>query len=363
MKSVDRKCQSVSPRAEIVYRSTGRGLAEDARLLSQLLEMHGYAVYQRELPAQGVFRLKLKYWLDKLAEQLPSIFLGVAKLRLLFNRTGAFGRFELGIHLQSPVLSHVGRARRTWLVPNQEWFRTAWLAYLPLYDNIMCKTREAENIFGRLHQNVRFVGFSGLYVENLSLPMSPETVPFEFFLHVAGRNLRKGTEDLVELWRRHPEWPVLKIVVDYLERLGILPANIEVCCGIPTDILSLWQRTAIAVVAPSRVEGFGHSILEPLARGGLVITTDAPPMNELVDGSRGILVAATRTERVLMGQSYRVNLLALEAAVYQAIGMSPDEQKTIRETATRWAQSNHQLLIKNWTEAIGPARGVIRDKS
>lgn len=355
--------RSVSPRVEIVYRATGRGLAEDARLLSELLEMNGYTVYQRELPAQGPFGLKLKYWLDTGALYLPALFLGVARLRWLFNRARVYGQFELAVHLQSPVLSHVGRARRTWLVPNQEWFREAWSAYLPLYDDVMCKTREADKIFGRLHPSVHFVGFSGPYVGQVSQPGPPETGPSAFFLHVAGRNLRKGTEELIEVWQRHPEWPVLRIVIDFPERLGVLPANIDVCRGIPADELSRWQQQAIAVIAPSRVEGFGHSILEPLARGGLVITTDAPPMNELVDDSRGILVTATRAEPVWLGQSYRVNLVALEAAVNCSIAMSPEEQMAIRGQAIRWAQSNHQQFIRSWTMATDAVESAIRCKS
>lgn len=49
-------------------------------------------------------------------------------------------------------------------------------------------------------------------------------------------------------------------------------------------------RTAAVVVAPSRYEGFGIPIIEALAAGAPIITSDAPAGNELIDhGRTGLL--------------------------------------------------------------------------
>lgn len=349
--------------AEVVYRETGRGLKEDAQLLTTLLQSAGYVVCQTIMPARGSTRLKWTYRLDLVATRLPRFSRSLVRLRSMLNRVSGAPTFDLSIHLQSPVLARLGRAKETWLVPNQEWFRHAWKVYLPLYDNVKCKTREAERVFSHLHRHVEFLGFSGSYAASNNLNGPADTDFTLFFLHVAGRNLRKGTGELIELWGAHPSWPVLRVVTDYPDHFGPFPSNVAAFSGVPSPLLSCWRRQAVAVVAPSHVEGFGHSVLEPLAEGGLVITTDAPPMNELVDSSRGILVAATKTEPVLLGQSYRVVPAALEKAVLAAMNMSSEEQAVIREAARQWAQSNHQQFVERWTRAVVAVGGAINRKS
>jgi multisubunit Na+/H+ antiporter MnhB subunit len=50
----------------------------------------------------------------------------------------------------------------------------------------------------------------------------------------------------------------------------------------------------------SEREGFGHYINEARAVGAFVISTDHPPMNELVTPERGALVKPTRVECVFV---------------------------------------------------------------
>ncbi|KAJ0389488.1 hypothetical protein P43SY_010352 [Pythium insidiosum] len=45
----------------------------------------------------------------------------------------------------------------------------------------------------------------------------------------------------------------------------------------------------------STMEGYGHYINQARAAGGLIISTDVPPMNELVTPTSGVLIPATRS--------------------------------------------------------------------
>jgi glycosyltransferase involved in cell wall biosynthesis len=56
------------------------------------------------------------------------------------------------------------------------------------------------------------------------------------------------------------------------------------------------QGSAFMHVCPSVREGFGHYINEGRAVGALVVTTDHPPMNELVQPQTGLLVPTEFTK-------------------------------------------------------------------
>jgi len=61
------------------------------------------------------------------------------------------------------------------------------------------------------------------------------------------------------------------------------------------DILNIIQKSNYAV-QPSKVEGLGLSIIEPLCMGVPVLTIDIPPMNEYIHhGYNGFLITPRRT--------------------------------------------------------------------
>lgn len=56
-------------------------------------------------------------------------------------------------------------------------------------------------------------------------------------------------------------------------------------------------QTSIGLhLCPSEREGFGHYLNEARAAGALVVTTDHPPMNELIDSQSGHLIKPVRSE-------------------------------------------------------------------
>ena len=93
------------------------------------------------------------------------------------------------------------------------------------------------------------------------------------------------------------------------------------------------QNESALYLCPSEAEGFGHIILEGLSVGGVVITTDAPPMSELVTPDTGLLVAVERTEPMGIGQRYFVNLEDLERTIRRALAMSQAERDVLGRAA------------------------------
>lgn len=76
-----------------------------------------------------------------------------------------------------------------------------------------------------------------------------------------------------------------------------LAKEVKVLGHVPDDVLWCLYRSAQAFVFPSLVEGFGLPVVEALATGTPVITTDIPIMRE-VAGEAALLVPPNSTERL-----------------------------------------------------------------
>ena len=131
-----------------------------------------------------------------------------------------------------------------------------------------------------------------------------------------GRSELKGTSTLLNVWLRHPEWPKLTVIGRHTYLRGYARPNIEVITEfLDGQRLRAEMNTTAVHLCPSETEGFGHYINEGLSTGALVITADAPPMNELVSSDTGLLVPHRAVQRQHFSERFLVDPDALEAAV------------------------------------------------
>jgi glycosyltransferase involved in cell wall biosynthesis len=302
--------------AIILGRSNGVGLDRDAALLGDALAARGVTV---KCP-------RLRNLADALSSQ--------------FNADAAF-------HLERVAPWWWRRkAKKHFLIPNQERFPLRLVSRLESIDSVLCKSRHAEEIFSPLHPHVRFTGFTS--PDRLDPEVDPD---YRKFLHLAGRSTLKNTGLLLELWSQHPEWPPLTLVQHPDNAPKSVPANVNLISRyLPDDELRTLQNQHGVHLCPSLSEGWGHYIVEAMSCRATVLVTDAPPMNELVTPDRGITVPYSHSEPRHLGRNFHADPLALETSISQWITLPASRKKTLGDAGRAWFEENHRLFTARLAE-------------
>lgn len=209
----------------------GKGLARDGEILSRLLHGWGHDV-----------------------EVLD------------FRKPPTDPRYGLTIHFEHIEPHLLGLSPADWYIPNPEWHEDDAARALDAgkFARVLCKTKEAARQFEKLTDRVVFVGFESLDRLDPSVPRE------RVFLHAPGWSAVKGTEAICSAWARAngQNGGPLQYPLDYQARRT-------------EEQIRRAQNRALFHLCPSEYEGFGHVIHEALSVGAIVVTTDAPPMNEV----------------------------------------------------------------------------------
>ncbi|MET4024647.1 hypothetical protein ABIE59_000152 [Marinobacter sp. MBR-99] len=336
----------------IVYASSGRGLRKDALILESALNSLGHNCQVEPLPPTSEWQNQLSHYrYQLLSKYLPEPFgrLYYALMNGIARSISGRSKSDLVIHLQNPRVSQLRRGKRHWLIPNQEWFIESLLPYLPSIDRILCKTQHAAEIFSRYHSDVMYLGFTG--GSDISKPCTSGK-NYRLALHVAGNSQFKGTSAVLACWSRHPEWPKLVVVSQHIDSSDYPNQNIEILSNLTDkEMKELWREAGFAIL-PSEVEGYGQVLAEALENGCVTITTNAPPMNELIEKSRGYLAEPNNSRTFRLGTRYMVSEQSLDATINTAINAMPATLEETSANAEQWYSSNHKAFTENLRAAI-----------
>lgn len=298
------------PDIRVISRDNGVGLSRDLQLVAGVLRDTGRAVETVAYGGSGMG--------NRIRE---------LELRA---RSAVRGPVPIQVFIERVYPRCLPAGRRNLLIPNPEWFVPGWQQWLPRFERVLCKTRHAMAIFARLGCATCYIGFTSL--DRLDAGVQRERA----FFHLAGCSQAKGTQVLLEAWRRHPEWPRLTVVQSARTAIAGSPAgNIEELTGRMDDAaLQRLQNAHLFHICASKVEGFGHVLMEAMSTGAVVITTDGAPMNELVRPDRGLLVPPARTGTLNLATQYMVDVAGIEEAVEQALALG-GERLSVMSAAAR----------------------------
>ena len=290
------------PLVRILSRGNGHGLSRDLGLVAGLLADAGNTVEPIAFSNEKGVR---------------SLHIGGMCLARRWQ-----GRADLQISLEHIYPRTLPLARRNLWMPNPEWFKPRWRVELPVIAGTLCKTRHAEGIFAGFDCRPRYVGFTSQDRLDRAVPRQRR------FLHLAGKSPVKGTEAVLEAWRRHPEWPPLVVVQTsrHARPGSTQAANIDHRSGRMADAeLRRLQNACRFHLSPSEAEGFGHCLVEGMSVGAVILTTDGEPMNELVRPGHGVLIEPAQVGKLGLARRHFVDAAGIERAVERALAMDDAE--------------------------------------
>lgn len=252
---------------------------------------------------------------------------------------------DINIFIEKINPRWVPYACKNWFIPNPEWYEKK-LPFLGKCNLILCRTRESERIFLSLNKKAYFLGFTSFDCCQEELLKD-----FSLFFHLAGRSLQKGTSAIIDVWKNDHTLPPIII----LKHQNINTLNQKNVTLIPHIIsqadLRYFQNTCGIHLCPSETEGFGHYIMEALSAGSVVITTDAPPMNEFVLDKRCLVPYKTRSPQNL-ATNYYVDPVQLEKTIHSLLTLSTSELEEI-------GLENRQFYLRNKEEFYEKLRTLL----
>jgi hypothetical protein len=320
----------------LVARDNGAGLSRDLEILKRAIAEAGFDLTISAIGAGGLRR------------QMQLVRLRAALAWRGFRGGDAHGRFDVNLMDERLRPKYLPLARRNVLMPHPEWFDPSWAPNLDRLDRVFAKTRHAVPIFEALGCRTDFIGFTSIDRRLADIVREPT------FFHLGGRSGNKGTQPLVDLWSRKRSWPLLTIIQRKPLRLpATLPSNLRLITDYIDDTqLRQLQNRNVFHLCPSETEGFGHHLVEGMSVGAITLTTDAPPMNEMVTNERGVLAAYARTGKQQLATTYFVDDSALEASVERMLALDADERRVLSERARAWWENNDREFRERLRAAI-----------
>lgn len=230
-------------------------------------------------------------------------------------------RADIAFHLELISRNLAQCAERNIAVLNLEWFPTEWMKYLPAFDQIWAKSGYAFQYCRRRGaRDVRLTGFLGQDRLDPTVAREPKC------LHVRGKSQMKGTQEVVEAWRRNPGLPPLTIVskdpVNAPDHVTVVESPSD------AELTRLMNQHEIHL-CPSIAEGWGHYITEAMSVGAVVITTDASPMNEHIQPGWGYLLGIVKTGSHHQAIQVHTSPDMIAEAVQRAVGLGPERRREV----------------------------------
>jgi hypothetical protein len=226
---------------------------------------------------------------------------------------------DVNIFIETLAPKLIRMAKANWIIPNSEWwYSQLWDGFLPVVNRVLCKTRDCLKIWER--KTPGKAEFTGWEAEDI---YRPEVERVDSFLHLAGKSNMKGTEAVIRAWVENDLPHNLTVVSN--GNIQIQHRSIQYLPWLNRDkAIRLVNQNRFFVMC-SEYEGYGQALYEAASCGSIVITTNAPPVNEMGGLVPECQVAPSSYGRVREAVTAIVDPGSVERAVRAAANLSPVE--------------------------------------
>jgi hypothetical protein len=201
-----------------------------------------------------------------------------------------------------------------WLIPNPEWTKRHDLDLIGRsFNKILCKTLEGTRIFKELYPEITY--YTGFLARD---QFDPSIARLPLFLHIGGNSSFRGTQAILDAWRWKKNGltlagrgATLYIVSTALKERPEVE-GVKYFERLPAGDLRAMQNRCLFHLYPSGTEGFGHALREGMSVNASILTTDAPPMNELKSVHT---IQPVGWEQYNLAKVYEVSALDIYSAV------------------------------------------------
>lgn len=257
-------------------------------------------------------------------------------------------RYDVNVFVEEISEQWLPHARVNCLMPHQEWLTEGSRALLPRLDVVLSKTRFANRLFTDLGMRSIYTGFTTLDRYNPTVRKD-----YGACIHVGGSSLQKGSMAVNRAWITNPALPPLDMYWYEPTAKPISAPNIRIHREfLPERVIHEEQNRCGIHLCPSEAEGYGHYLSEAMSCGAVVVTTDAPPMNELVTNERGVLVGYARQAPQAVGTNFYVDEQKLGVAMQEVVAMPMEERKRMGEAARSWFVENDRAFRNRFWEVL-----------
>ena len=229
------------------------------------------------------------------------------------------GRTDIHIFLEHIYESALSFANTNIFIPNMEFLNNKDLNLLRHYPDIMivAKTKYAMSILDKAFgsDRVHYTGWHSLDIYNQNV------IKCNQWIHLKGTSPFKHTQTVLNVWLKHPEWPMLNVIAHGdVKKNGFIEIHhpVNIATNITLYQYKMNSNELVCIMnkcnyhlCPSRVEGFGHYINEALSTDATVITTDGAPMNELIT-DRKCLIPCKSSHMMNFANSFELSEQDLE---------------------------------------------------
>lgn len=231
---------------------------------------------------------------------------------------------DINLFLEVMVAGMLNFAPVNFFMPNSEWYDfNATECALPRISQVLCKTHDCEMIWGKKLGRTYYTGFESVDM-SANIPVLNKDAAF---LHLAGNSGTKNTDAVINCWRQYnPPYPITIVSRDPAIRVqchGI--KNVTYSQRMPDEHVATALNSFRFHLMPSEYEGYGQGMHEALGCGGIVITTNAPPMTEFPGIPHELMVPSNGNHIRRLATCHRVSPEGVRDAVLKAVSLPPEQ--------------------------------------